>query len=78
MAATLNVHRRDMKTSPKANQLRRQGQIPGVFFGKGHEPVNVHMDEQTILRLLKKGENVVDLSPKRVLQRSYVNRTYQQ
>jgi len=38
----LNVHRRQIKESPRG--LRRGGVLPGVFYGTGTENVNVKVD----------------------------------
>jgi len=66
MAATdttnLQVDRRELRGSRATRRLRRSGQVPGVVYGGGDEPVAFQVDARRLRAALAHGGAVIDLS----------------
>ena len=66
MAATdttnLQVDRRELRGSRATRRLRRSGQVPGVVYGGGDEPVAFQADARRLRAALAHGGAVIDLS----------------
>ena len=61
--ATLNVQKREGKGKYKAFEIRKQGGIPGVVYGKSlKENINVAVDLKEFLHILKSGDRIIDLN----------------
>ena len=48
----LEVQKRDARGSADARRLRKQGLIPGVFYGGGHDPAAICVHERELRRVL--------------------------
>jgi len=48
----LEVQRRDARGSAEARRLRKQGLIPGVFYGGGNDPAAIYVPERELRRVL--------------------------
>jgi large subunit ribosomal protein L25 len=59
--ATLPAARRDADGSRQARRLRRSGQIPGVVYGGGEDPVTLQIEVLTLRRVLAHAGQIVDL-----------------
>ncbi len=62
--AVLNAETRDKAGKGVARGLRREGKIPGVLYGKGHEPVSLALSENEVTLQYQKGRfrsKIVDL-----------------
>ncbi|MEW6701504.1 MAG: 50S ribosomal protein L25 [Bacteroidota bacterium] len=60
----LNVHANKRTTSTKGvvNQLRRDGNVPGIFYSKGVEPLPIYISERVIKPLVFTSEtHIVNL-----------------
>jgi large subunit ribosomal protein L25 len=66
MAATettgLQVQRREPAGSREARRLRRAGNVPGVVYGGGQEPVSFQVDARLLRHALAHAGAVLDLS----------------
>jgi large subunit ribosomal protein L25 len=58
---TLPASRRDAEGSRAARRLRRSGQIPGVVYGGGEDPVTLQIEILTLRRVLAHAGQIVDL-----------------
>ena len=56
---TFLVQKRDQVGKGAARKLRAAGQIPGVAYGRGVDPVPIAVDERQLLALEKHGANVL-------------------
>lgn len=63
MNSTLKAQRRDTASRGGLNQLRKEGLIPGVVYGKGMEsPAPISIDEKELLAMLRTHPHaVIDL-----------------
>lgn len=62
---TLDARRRDGLGKNEVNKLRKAGQVPGVVYGRGREPLTVTVDAKTLRNILhtEAGLNVlIDLA----------------
>lgn len=70
MAVTLNVKERATRPRSLRNQLRHEGQIPGIVYGYQIDSTPVSVDDRELMRLLREnGSNTVftmDLGGKKV------------
>lgn len=57
----LVVERRAEFGTAACRRLRRQGIVPGNFYGHGVEPVSISLTEETMQRLIQTGAQVVDV-----------------
>ncbi|MBI3011111.1 MAG: 50S ribosomal protein L25 [Candidatus Omnitrophica bacterium] len=48
----LTVRRRSVNGGPPVNQLRREGFVPGVVYGKGMESLPIAVNQRELLKLL--------------------------
>jgi large subunit ribosomal protein L25 len=58
---TLPAALRDAEGSRAARRLRRSGQIPGVVYGGGEDPVALQIEMLTLRRVLAHAGQIVDL-----------------
>lgn len=58
---TLPASRRDADGSRAARRLRRSGQIPGVVYGGGEDPLTLQIEVLTLRRVLAHAGQIVDL-----------------
>jgi len=58
---TLTVKKRSVQGKRRVARLRQEGQVPGVVYGKGMEPVPVAINHRELVRLLqaKAGEHAL-------------------
>lgn len=63
MNTTLKVQRRDKSSRSDLNQIRKEGMIPGVVYGKGMDsPAPISVDEKDLMVMLRTHPHaVVDL-----------------
>lgn len=54
-AFTLEAEARDSKGKGAARELRRQGRVPAVLYGKGQEPLSFSLDQNTFMNFYQKG-----------------------
>ncbi len=59
--AVLKVQKREGTGKYVAFNLRKEGKIPAVLYGKGAENVNLAVDEGELQEIVKSGERLVDL-----------------
>ena len=79
--ATFKVSKRQGTGKYTAFELRKQGMIPGVVYGKGlKENINLAINLKEFLALLKTGDRILDLdvdgSPMHVLIKAVQHGTY--
>lgn len=79
--ADITAKKRDGKGKYVAFNLRKEGRIPGVIYGKGlKENINISLNLKEFLALLKTGNRIVDLdvdgSPMHVLIKAVQHGTY--
>jgi large subunit ribosomal protein L25 len=79
--AALSVQKREGKGKYKAFDLRKQGFIPGVVYGKGmKENINITINLKDFAALLNAGERILELdvagSPMNVLIKAVQHGTY--
>jgi len=55
----LDVQSRTQTGTPHARRLRRTGQVPGVAYGRGRNPVIIWVREQDLAGAMKHGANVL-------------------
>jgi len=55
MALTIQAQRREARPKALKTKLRKQGRVPGVFYGKEIEPQLLHVDEVQLARCLQQG-----------------------
>jgi large subunit ribosomal protein L25 len=55
MALTIQAQRREARPKALKTKLRKQGRVPGVFYGKGRDPQLLHVDELQLARCLQQG-----------------------
>ncbi len=60
--ATLTVEKREQAGKYAAFDLRKQGYIPGVIYGKGVDNINVKMPLREFEHLLHAGDRIVDIT----------------
>jgi large subunit ribosomal protein L25 len=60
--AQLEVQPRDQFGSRASRRLRREGQVPGVVYGKGGEAQPFQIGERDLRNLLGEGHNLYDLT----------------
>lgn len=58
----LDVHAREASHSRENRRLRRAGQVPGVLYGGGGEPVSFAVGERTLRHALAASGAVIELS----------------
>jgi large subunit ribosomal protein L25 len=58
----LTVQQRDPSGSREARRLRRAGNVPGVVYGGGEDPVAFHVDSRELRHALAHGGAVIELS----------------
>lgn len=58
----LDVHKREAASSRATRRLRRAGQVPGVLYGGGSEPVPFAVDARTLRHALAATGAVLELS----------------
>ena len=56
----INAHKRDPKQT-KVNEIRRQGLVPAVIYGKKLGSVSISVDGKDAINLLRSGDLMVDL-----------------
>lgn len=61
-STTLQITTRDTGSSRGTRRLRREGQVPGVLYGLGIEPVSFAVDERDLRHALAGSSAVVDLA----------------
>lgn len=59
---TLAVSRRDPDGSRAARRLRREGNVPGIVYGGGKEPITFQVDSRELRLALSHAGAVLDLS----------------
>ncbi len=59
--AVLKVQKREGTGKYVAFNLRKQGLIPAVLYGKGAENVNLIVSEKELQEIVKSGERLIDL-----------------
>lgn len=60
MAIILNAKKREDLTRAATNEIRREGSIPSVVYGKEKEPVTVAVDEIELLKTVRdEGQNAI-------------------
>jgi large subunit ribosomal protein L25 len=59
---SLQVERRDPEGSRATRRLRRTGQVPGVVYGGGDEPITFRVDGRILRQALAHGGAVIDLT----------------
>lgn len=64
MSVSLNVETRDTSTRAELRQLREQGKVPGVVYGKAIEgSASIAIEERDLILLLRGNANaIIDLS----------------
>ena len=57
----LSVEQREARGKGAARRLRAQGKIPGIYYGKGEEPMAIALDPRAFMRALdpQKKQNTV-------------------
>ncbi len=60
--AELRVELRESAGKEKAKLLRKGGTIPAVFYAHDQKTVSLSIDEYTLMRLLQKEMNILDLT----------------
>jgi large subunit ribosomal protein L25 len=70
MALTIQAQRREARPKALKTKLRKQGRVPGVFYGKGKDPQLLHVDELQLARCLQQG------AATSVIQLELDNQTY--
>jgi large subunit ribosomal protein L25 len=58
----LDVHKREAASSRVTRRLRRSGQVPGVLYGGGSDPVPFSVEERTLRHALAAQGAVLELS----------------
>jgi large subunit ribosomal protein L25 len=58
----LDVHARESQSSRESRRLRRSGQVPGILYGGGGEPVPFAVDERVLRHALAARGAVLELS----------------
>jgi large subunit ribosomal protein L25 len=61
-STTLSVERRDPAGSRAARRLRKQGNVPGIVYGGGKEPISFQVDSRVLRLALSRAGAVLDLS----------------
>ena len=61
-ATALAVERRESAGSRAARRLRRAGNVPGVLYGGGEEPVSFQVDARLLRQTLAHSHAVIELS----------------
>src|ERR1035441_6454983 len=61
-STALTVVLREPDGSRSARRLRREGNVPGVVYGGGQDPVAFQVDTRTLRNALAHGGAVLDLS----------------
>lgn len=61
-STTLTVSPRQAGGSREARRLRRQGNVPGVIYGGGDDPVSFQVPARTLRHALSAGGAVIDVS----------------
>lgn len=80
--ATLNVEKREKTGKYDAFNLRKNGRVPAVVYGKGlDKPLDVSMTLKDLQALLKTGEHMLDLAvagdaPRKVVVKDVQHGTY--
>jgi len=59
---SLQVERREPEGSRATRRLRRTGQVPGVVYGGGDEPITFQVDARILRSALAHGGAVIDLA----------------
>jgi large subunit ribosomal protein L25 len=59
---SLDVARREPEGSRATRRLRRSGQVPGVVYGGGDEPITFQVDARLLRQALAHGGAVIDLN----------------
>jgi large subunit ribosomal protein L25 len=59
--ATMKANRRNVFGSSKSRQLRRKGDIPGIVYGHGEEPVPVTLHVHEVELALQHGERLLEI-----------------
>jgi large subunit ribosomal protein L25 len=61
MAIVIKCEKRDLFGKNASRRLRREGKVPGVFYGTGTEAVPLTLDKQAVIDILKSesGENTI-------------------
>ncbi|MBV9839450.1 MAG: hypothetical protein JO156_15150, partial [Solirubrobacterales bacterium] len=58
----VTVARREPGGSRSARRLRREGNVPGVVYGGGEDPVAFQVDARVLRQALAHGGAVIELS----------------
>ena len=61
-ATALEARPREAQGSRAARRLRHSGQVPGVVYGGGDEPINFQVDQRELRLALAQGGAVLELS----------------
>ncbi len=59
---TIEATTRDRLGSRFSQRLRKSGRLPAVIYGRGSEPISIHVDHKIAVTALKKGLHVLNLS----------------
>jgi large subunit ribosomal protein L25 len=52
---TLTAEARDRAGKGASRELRRQGRVPAVVYGQKQEPLSIHIDEKSLMKILSTG-----------------------
>lgn len=59
---SIKAKRRSLSTKGAVNKLRKQGEVPGIFYSKGEEPIAISLEEISLKPLVYTSEtHIVDL-----------------
>ncbi len=61
MAVVLKATKRSEKGTNKARAMRKRGNIPGIIYGHGQEPVAITLNEHDLEVAVQHGEHVLEL-----------------
>ncbi len=60
---SINAKRRTISTKSMVNKLRKERNVPGIFYAKGKEPIPIYLPELTLRPLVYTSEtHIVNLS----------------
>lgn len=60
MSNSIKASKREDLTRSNTNQLRQEGQVPGVVYGKDHEPETIALNRSDLTRLIRdQGKNAI-------------------
>ncbi|MGH2905456.1 MAG: 50S ribosomal protein L25 [Solirubrobacterales bacterium] len=59
--ATIEVSARDSRGSREGRRLRKQGQVPGILYGRGREPQAFSVNELELRAAMKAGHALLDV-----------------